>query len=58
MKGKNIAWLISVIVGVVALAAGVAVLIDRLIKKKENCYEGYIESDCTPEELAEETAEQ
>ena len=34
MKGKNIAWLISVIVGVVALAAGVAVLIDRLIKKK------------------------
>ncbi len=51
MKAKNIVWLISIIVGVVALAAGVAVLVDHLVKKKNNSYDGYLESDCTPEEL-------
>ena len=37
------------IVGIAALAAGVAVIVDRILKKKSNCCDCYIESDCTPE---------
>ncbi len=52
MKMKNILVAISIIIGVISLAAGVAVIVDRILKKKE-CYEGYIECDCTEDEIAE-----
>lgn len=50
MKSKNFWVVISVIIAVVTMAAGVAVIIDRYLKKKEFA-EGYIESDCTPDEF-------
>ena len=50
MKGKNIVIAISVIIGIITMAAGVAVLIDRYLKKDDECLDGYIECDCTPEE--------
>lgn len=52
MKLKNILIALSVIIGIVSMAAGVAVIIDRVLKKKE-CYEGYIECDCSEEEIEE-----
>ncbi len=51
MKLKNVLWIASIVVGVITIAAGVAVLVDHLLKKRDNCFEGYIESDCTPEEI-------
>ena len=50
MKAKNIIIALSVIIGVITMAAGVAVLIDRYLKKNDECVDGYIECDCTPEE--------
>ncbi len=50
MKTKNIVIAISVIIGIITMAAGVAVLIDRYLKKNDECVDGYIECDCTPEE--------
>lgn len=52
MKLKNVLIALSVIVGIVSMAAGVAVIIDRILKKKE-CYEGYIECDCSEDEIEE-----
>ena len=34
--------LLYFIIGIISMAAGVAVIVDRILKKKE-CYEGYIE---------------
>lgn len=48
MKLKHVFWIISAIVAVVGLAAGIAVLVDRFITRKE-CPDGYI--DCSGEEL-------
>ena len=48
MKIKHILWMISGIVAIVAMAAGIAVLIDRFVTRKE-CPDGYI--DCGEEEL-------
>lgn len=53
MKSKNILTVIAIIVGVVTMAAGVAVLVDHLLKKKE-CCDGYIEYDCDVDETAEQ----
>ena len=53
MKSKNIFTTVAIIIGIITIAAGVAVLIDRYLKKKDNCVDGYIESDCTPDELAD-----
>ena len=52
MKLKNLLIALSIIIGVVSMAAGVAVIVDRILKKKE-CYEGYIECDCIEDEIAE-----
>ena len=52
MKMKNVLIALSVIIGIVSMAAGVAVIIDRILKKKE-CYEGYIECDCSEDEIEE-----
>lgn len=52
MKAKNILIAVSIIIGIVSMAAGVAVIVDRILKKKE-CYEGYIECDCAEDEAAE-----
>lgn len=49
MKTKNILFVISIIIGVITMAAGVAVIVDHILKKKSECYDGYIECDCTPE---------
>ncbi|MBO5908376.1 MAG: hypothetical protein J6Q67_01120 [Clostridia bacterium] len=42
MKAKHVLWIISGIVAVAAMAAGIAVFIDRYLKNKE-CPDGYIE---------------
>lgn len=49
---KNVLTALSIIIGIASLAAGVAVVIDRILKKKE-CYEGYIECDCEEQEIEE-----
>ncbi len=54
MKAKNFFMGISIIIGIVALAAGVAVIIDRYLNKNNDCVDGYIECDCSPEELVNE----
>lgn len=54
MKGKHVLCFITIVIGIVTIAAGVAVFVDHLLKKKDNCYEGYIESDCTPEDIEEQ----
>ncbi len=51
MKLKHIFWGLSAIVAVVAMAAGIAVLFDRFITRKE-CPDGYI--DCGEEEIVVE----
>lgn len=48
MKLKHVFWVLSGIVAIVGLAAGIAVLVDRYINRKE-CPDGYI--DCSEEEL-------
>ncbi|MBQ6815852.1 MAG: hypothetical protein IJP26_01290 [Clostridia bacterium] len=52
MKMKNLFVGISVLIGIISMAAGVAVIVDRILKKKE-CYEGYIECGSEEEEIAE-----
>ncbi len=52
MKLKHVFWILSAIVGVVAMAAGIAVLVDRFITHKE-CPDGYIEC-YTAEDLDQE----
>ena len=52
MKAKNILITLSVIVGFFAMLLGVAIVVDKVLKKRE-CYEGYIECDCTEDEIAE-----
>ncbi len=54
MKAKNIISVIAIIIGIIALAAGVAVVVDKFIKKRNACYDGYIDCDCTPEEFDEQ----
>lgn len=55
MKVKHLLWVFSGIVAVVAMAAGIAVFVDRILSRKE-CPDGYI--DCsTDEDFAEELAE-
>ncbi len=53
MKAKHIFTAIAVIIGIITMAAGVAVLIDRYLKKDSDCADGYIECDCTPDEITE-----
>ena len=53
MKVKHILWFLTGIVAVVAMAAGVAVVVDRLISRKE-CPEGYIECDTQDDTEIEE----
>ena len=52
MKFKNVLVALSVIIGIVSMAAGVAVIVDRILKKKE-CYEDYIECECAEDEIEE-----
>lgn len=54
MKAKNIFMGISIVIGIIALAAGVAVIIDKYLNKNNECADGYIECDCSPEELSEQ----
>lgn len=51
MKIKHILWILSGLVAVVAMAVGVAVVVDRFISRKE-CPDGYIE--CESEEYEED----
>ena len=51
MKLKHILWILAGIVAVVAMAVGVAVLVDRFITRKE-CPDGYIE--CETEDPTED----
>ena len=55
LKAKHILWVISGIVAVVAMAAGIAVLVDRYLKSKE-CPDGYI--DCSGEDELEFISEE
>ena len=56
MKLRHVFWVLSGIVAVVAMAAGIAVFIDRYISRKE-CPTGYL--DCGDEEIIiEEYVEQ
>lgn len=50
MKAKHVLWIISGIVAVAAMAAGIAVFIDRYLKNRE-CPDGYI--DCSGEDELE-----
>ena len=52
MKAKNILVALSILLGLVSLMVGVALIVDKVLKKKD-CYEGYIECDCAEEEIAE-----
>ncbi|MEE1197700.1 MAG: hypothetical protein U0K54_00960 [Acutalibacteraceae bacterium] len=54
MKTKNVLSAIAIIIGIIALAAGVAVVVEKFLKKRNDCYDGYIECDCTPEEFDEQ----
>lgn len=51
MKLKHVLWTITGVIAIVTMAAGIAVIIDRLITRKE-CPDGYI--DCSPDEFAVE----
>ncbi len=51
MKAKHVLWFFSALVAVVAMAAGVAIIVDRFITRKE-CPDGYIE--CETEDIEEE----
>ena len=44
MKLKHVLWIIAGIVGIVTMAVGVALLVDRFVLRKE-CPDGYI--DCS-----------
>lgn len=48
MKLRHVFWFLSGLVAVVAMAAGIAVFIDRFISRKE-CPTGYI--DCGEDEI-------
>ena len=50
LKAKHVLWIISGIVAVAAMAAGIAVFIDRYLKNRE-CPDGYI--DCSGEDELE-----
>jgi len=50
MKSKNALVIISIIIAVVTMAAGVSVIVNRYLKRKELA-EGYIETDCSPDEF-------
>ena len=52
MKAKNILVALSLLLGLVSLMVGVALIVDRVLKKKD-CYEGYIECDCPEDEFTE-----
>ena len=52
MKAKNILVALSILLGLVSLMVGVALIVDKVLKKKD-CYEGYIECDCQEDEIAE-----
>ena len=49
MKSKHVLWIVSAVVGVVAMAAGVAVLVNKYLSDRKTCTE-YIECDCTEDE--------
>ncbi len=55
MKAKHVLWILSGIVAVVAMAAGIAVLVDRYLKSKE-CPDGYI--DCSGDDEFEYITEE
>ncbi len=44
MKLKHLLWTLAAIVAVVAMAVGVAILVDRFITRKE-CPDGYLECE-------------
>lgn len=47
MKFRHIAWILAAIVAVVAMAAGVAVIINRYLNHKKDV--DYIECECDPD---------
>ena len=49
MKSNKTLWVITAIIGIVAMAAGGAVLIKKYLGDRKTCTE-YIECDCTEEE--------
>ena len=53
LKAKHVLWIVSGIVAVVAMAAGIAVLVDKYLKNKE-CPDGYIDCCGDEEELITE----
>ena len=55
LKAKHVLWIISGIIAVIAMAAGIAVLVDRYLKNKE-CPDGYI--DCSGDDELEFIAEE
>ena len=52
MKAKHVLWVFSAIVAIVAMAAGVALLVDRFVLNKE-CPDGYLECDTDDFEIAQ-----
>ncbi len=48
MKMKHIIWIITGIVAVISMAAGIAVLVDRYLRPASG-KQNYIECDCEPE---------
>ena len=51
MKLKHVLWTLAGIVAVIAMAEGVAILVDRFITRKE-CPDGYLE--CETEDPTED----
>jgi hypothetical protein len=53
MSFKHVMWIVSIVVAVVAMAAGVAVLVNRFLINKDNEEYEFIECD-DEDEAAEE----
>ena len=47
MKFKHLMWIVTAVVGIVAMAAGVAVFVNRYLNTKKNM--DYIECECEPD---------
>lgn len=57
MTLKHFMWVVSIVVGIVAMAAGVAVLVNRFLVNKDNEEYEFIECDEADDSEKEEKAE-
>lgn len=56
MKLRHVMWILTALVAVVAMAAGVAVLVNRYLASKNNT--DYIECDCSADDFDTDITEE